>query len=140
MAFAAIGASCSPRTSVLTARMPALRIDSSSPRGDHEVAQRGTAAFICCKFVLIFKPKFLMYQFCFIVFVSCGSVYVTQHKSVQSAETLISSAQLRTVIGVLSSAKSAQPTEYLIYFIKSAPDFLYQLHYATAVSTEGVCY
>ena len=69
MAFAAIGASCSPRTSVQIARILALRMDSSSPRGDHEIAQSGTAAFICCKFVLtfqaeIFNVPILFYFFC----------------------------------------------------------------------------
>ena len=82
---------------------------------------------------LLFEPKFLMYQFCFIVLVSCGSMYVTQHMSVQSAETLISSAQLRTVIGVLSSysAKSVQPTEY--------PNLLHQISTRLSLSTT-LCY
>lgn len=133
MAFAAIGASCSPRTSVRIARMPALRMDSSSPRGDHEVAQSGTAAFICCKFVLTFQAEIFNVPILFYCFVSCGSMYVTQHMSVQSAETLISSAQLRTVIGVLSShsAKSVQPTEY--------PNLLHQISTRLSLSTT-LCY
>ena len=82
MAFAAIGASCSPRTSVRIARMPALRMDSSSPRGDHEVAQSGTAAFICCKFVLTFRAEIFNVPILFYCFSElwkyvCNSAHVS---------------------------------------------------------------